>query len=178
VSVSTFDRFTMRRGVSLLGVLVILLVVAFAAGLAIPGFFAQSAVTLDNAALLLVRDIHSAQNRALWAGSDTLVHFDDDGGGYRILDRSGRMVEQLGALGDFEQRFDDHGVFQGVRIARIDCGGDRELVFDGKRRDWEGGEIELVFRGDRRLVRIAPRTGEVRVIGIQRAGWDSAKEAQ
>jgi hypothetical protein len=160
-----------RSGISLLSVLLVLVVIAAVAGWAIPAFFAQPDVTLDNAAHLLARDIRTAQNRAMWSGVDAYLQFDADGGGYRIVDRNGQALERLGALGDWPQRYEEGGVFAGVRIARVDCGADRALLFDAKKRDWEGGEIELAFGGHTRVVRVSERQGEVTVLGVKRR-WD------
>ncbi|MCE9595334.1 MAG: GspH/FimT family protein [Planctomycetes bacterium] len=157
-----------RSGVSLLAVLLILVGIALVAGWAIPRFFAQPDVTLDNAANLLARDIRTAQNRAMWSGIDAYVRFDEDGGGYRIVDHNGKQLERLGALGDWGQRYEDGGVFGGVTIERVACGDDNALYFDAKKRDWEGGEVEIGFRGDTRIVRVAPRQGEVTVLGMKR----------
>lgn len=167
--VSQFDRpARARAGVSLFSVLVILVGIAFVAGWAIPAFFSQPDVTLDNAANLLVRDVRTAQNRAMWSGIDAYLRFDDDGGGYGIVDSNGRPLERLGALGDWDQRYEEGGVFDGVRIVRVDAGPDRALLFDAKKRHWEGGEIELGFRGDTRVVRVTPHHGEVTVLAIAR----------
>lgn len=160
----TRPRLRSRAGFGLLAVLLLLLAIAVAASVAIPWFFGRAEVTLDNAAQLLSRDIRSAQNRSLWMTADTLILFDADGGGYRIIDREGRMVERLGALGDLEQRYDEGGVFEGVRLTRVDCGPDRALTFDGAKREWEGGEIEISFRGESRLIRVQQRTGQVNIV--------------
>lgn len=157
-----------RAGVGLLVVLLILSVIALATGLAVPAFFAQAEVTLDNACILLVRDIRAAQNRAAWSGSDTLIALDEDGGGYRMVDLSGRLVERLGSLGSYERRFEEEGVFEGVHISRIVAGADNAFCFDSKKRNWEGGEVELTFDGESRVVRIAARTGEVTIVGLKR----------
>jgi hypothetical protein len=164
-----------RAGVGLLVVLLILALIALVTGIAVPAFFAQPEVTLDNACILLVRDIRSAQNRAAWSGTDTLIAFDHDGGGYRMVDLSGRLVERLGSLGSYERRFDDEGVFEGVHISRIVAGADNALCFDSKKRNWEGGEVELTFDGESRVVRIAARTGEVSIVGLKRP-WTSEAE--
>jgi hypothetical protein len=157
-----------RSGISLLSVLLVLVIIAALAGWAIPVFFAQPDVTLDNAANLLMRDIRTAQNRAMWSGVDAYLQFDADGGGYRIVDRNGRPLERLGALGDWAQRYDDGGVFQGVRVERVACGADRALFFDAKKRHWEGGEVELGFGGQTRVVRVSARQGEVTLLGLER----------
>jgi hypothetical protein len=174
--VRTFVSRNRRAGASLLAVLLLLVGIAVAAGWAIPSFFAQPDVTLDNAANLLARDIRTAQNRAMWSGVDAYVSFDADCGGYRIVDHDGKELERLGALGDWGQRYEDGGVFQGVSIVRVACGPDNALAFDAKKRDWEGGEVELGFRGDTRIVRVTPQQGEVVVLGVKRR-W-SAADAQ
>ncbi|MCC6405697.1 MAG: GspH/FimT family protein [Planctomycetes bacterium] len=165
-----------RAGISLLSVLLVLATIAVLAGWAIPTFFGQADVTLDNAANLLVRDIRTAQNRAMWSGVDAYVQFDADCGGYRIVDRNGRALERLGALGDWAQRYEEGGVFQGVKVVRVDCGPDRALLFDAKKRNWEGGEIELGFAGETRVVRVHARQGDVTVLGLKRS-WKHGEPA-
>src|ERR1700741_3183644 len=55
-----------RAGVTLLAMLLTLTCLAVVAGLAIPAFFNLYRITLDHAARLLARDIHVAQNLALF----------------------------------------------------------------------------------------------------------------
>src|SRR5215204_5902831 len=59
------------RGIGLLGVVLTLGCVALLAGLIIPAFFGRHTVTLDNAALLLARDLRAVQNRAAHTGQKT-----------------------------------------------------------------------------------------------------------
>lgn len=162
---------------SLLAVLLILAAIAVAASWAIPSFFAQPDVTLDNAASLLARDLRTAQNRAMWSGIDAYLRIDADGGGYSIVDGNGRPLERLGALGDWAQRYEEGGVFDGVQIVRVEAGPDRAFLFDAMRHHWEGGEVELAFGGDRRVVRVHAGEGEVTVVGLAGSATTEASPA-
>lgn len=154
------------RGVSLGGVIASLSVVALLAGLTIPTFFARHAVTLDNAAILLARDLRTVQNRAAHLGQATSLRFDLHG--WRAFDAAGRPLTRFSTGEAIERRLDADAVFEGVTVQSLEFGEDAELHFDAHGRLDRGGSLEVVYRGQRRQVRV--REGDARVLidGLER----------
>lgn len=161
------------RGVSLGGVLLTLTLVGGAAGLAIPAYFGRHEVTLDNAAILLAQELRMAQNRSAYLGVDSVFAFEGDG--WRVLDLAGQVVRRPGAGPPFERDLAADGVFEGVRVERVDLGADAALVFDRYGRAQEDGEIVLAYAGERREVRVDARTGLVSIDGLRRPWIDEGR---
>lgn len=155
-------------GFSLGGIIATLAVVALIAGVSIPAFFARHAVTLDNAAILLARDLRSVQNRAAHLGQATTLRFDPLG--WRAFDASGQPLNRFGGTEPIERRLDADAVFEGVTIESLHMGDRAQVVFDAAGRPDRGGSLEVVYRGQRRLVRVSPTNGRVSVEGLER-GW-------
>jgi len=159
-----------RGGVGLLPILVTLALVALIAGLAIPLWFGRHEVTLDNAALLLARDLRAIQNRAAFLGRGARVVFDAHG--WQGTDSAGAPLARFGGTESFRRRLDADGVFEGVTLQAIRFGEDRALEFGPRGEALEGGSIELHFRGEVRRVVLSAPQGSVRVEGLARPWSD------
>ncbi len=146
-----------RAGISLLAILITLCAIAVAALVAIPAFFGRTDVTLDNACRLLVKDLRSAQNRAAFLKTEAVFAFNENG--WVATNRLGGPLSRANAPDELARDLARDGVFEGVRIRRIDFGEDRSLVFSERGVALEAGEVELVFRGDVRVVRVEVGTG-------------------
>ncbi|MBK7878880.1 MAG: hypothetical protein IPJ77_24740 [Planctomycetes bacterium] len=94
-------REARRSGFSLLELLLVLVGITVLAAVSIWAFFARAEVTLENAARLLVEDLHLAQSRALFLRAPVEFRFDADGFGYQVSDSTGQSsgVEALDFLG-------------------------------------------------------------------------------
>jgi len=139
---------TLRRaGFTIPELLVALVAIAIVAGIAIPMHFARAEVTLENAGVLLARDLRAAQNGAAYHGRSLRVDFDDDGGGYRVLDPRGQVVEHPRTGEPFVRRYDR----------------DRGFAL-------ESGRLVLVYGGDTRELLVERYTGEVILVGST-SGW-------
>jgi Tfp pilus assembly protein FimT len=158
------DRRSVRMGVSLLTILVTLAGVAFVAGLAIPLWFSRHEVTLDNAALLLLRDLRAAQSRAAILGVPLELELEEHG--WRARFHDGSQVLRAGSDEPLVRALNADGVFEGVTLAAIQFGADSAVDF-GSIGEWiESGSVELRFRGEvRRLVLTAPR-GDIEIEGL------------
>jgi Tfp pilus assembly protein FimT len=169
-------RSTERRGVSLLTILLTLAGVALVAGLAIPLWFARHEVTLDNAALLLVRDLRATQSRAAILGEP--MQFELDQHGWQAKLSNGEPVLRAGSDEPLMRRIDADGVFEGVTLSEIQFGADHAVAF-GPIGEWkESGSVELHFRGEtRRIVVTAPR-GDIRIEGLQRSSDRAESDSQ
>jgi hypothetical protein len=158
------------RGISLGGVIASLAGIALLAGVAIPTFFARHAVTLDNAAILLARDLRTVQNRAAHLGQATSLRFDLHG--WRAFDAQGRPLTRFSSGDAIERRLDADAVFEGVTVESLDFGEGARIHFDAHGRPDRGGSLEVVYRGERRRVRVSQGDGRVRIEGLRRRWID------
>jgi hypothetical protein len=155
--------------------LLVLTLMAVVAGLAIPAYFGRHSITLDNAARLLARDLHVAQNMAGFDGVPCTVQFFDDGRGWRVVDKRGVVVARPDQQGPFERDFGVDGVFEGVRIEHVDFGGRREIHYDKAGRALPGGTLQVTFDGEVRVVRVFPLSGRVILDGLAEEYFDAAR---
>ncbi|MCZ6598601.1 MAG: type II secretion system protein [Planctomycetota bacterium] len=159
-----------REGFTIIELLLALVVISLVAALSIPAYFARSEVTLENAAVLLARDLRSAQNRAAFRGRRTVVEMFPDRDGYQVLDQTGRPVTNPRTSEAFVRRYSIDGVFRGVEVLNVDFGGDRRLVYDENGQPGEAGEVTLGFDGDTRVVRVSAPGGRITILGTT-SGW-------
>jgi hypothetical protein len=159
-----------RAGVGLGGVIASLAAVAVIAGVAIPTFFARHAVTLDNAAILLARDLRSVQNRAAHLGQSMTLQFDANG--WRAFDAHDRPLKRFASEERIERRLDADAVFEGVTLEALRFGAESAVHFDASGRPDRGGSLEVVYRGERRRLELSPIDGRVALEGLERAWSD------
>jgi len=160
-----------RRGIDLGGVIASLAAVALLAGLVIPAFFGRGAVTLDNAAVLLARDLRSAQNRAAHLGQPTSMRFDAHG--WWALDARGAPLERFSSNERIERRLDVDAVFEGVQLEEIEFGPEAEVHFDPSGRPDRGGTLQVVYEGERRTLRLSPTDGRITIDRLEREWIDT-----
>lgn len=158
-----------RGGFTILELLVALALIALVASIAIPAWFERGEVTLENASVLLARDLRLAQNSAAALGRRTTVEFLADGTGYRVLDAEGRVVVHPRSGRLFQRIYPADGVFQGVEVADVDLLGGRKVVFNRDGTARQGGRIVLAFQGERRTVKIERESGFITIVG---SGWE------
>ncbi len=154
-----------RHGFTLLDLLLGLTAIAIASGLAIPAYFANPEVTLENAGVLLAHDLRAAQNRAAYFAEECHFEFLEEGKGYRVTDREGDVLVHQGTGLDFIRFYPEDGVFEGVEILEVDAGGDRSITYDDQGRPEESARITLGYRGERRVVELEAHSGSVKLIG-------------
>ena len=151
-----------RSAISIVEVLILLMTITLIACLAITTFFKRPEVTLDSAVELLMEDMLIAKNRALVTHSPVSVTFYEDGRGYEVRDKSGRLLPSPAGIGDFIRDYDYDAVFEGVAIAHVEFGDDRSLTFDRSGMTLEDGYVVAEFRGETRTVEMT-REGGVRL---------------
>ena len=144
-------------GFTILELLVSLAAVSVAATAAVSAYFSCGDVTLDNAARLLIDDLHQAQIHAVARVAPVEVHFNPDGSGYRIVDVKNALVP----TSDIERSYTRDAVFEGVWITAVRIGGENTLTYDGNGTTRQSGEITLSYQGEQRTVFIERPSGTI-----------------
>lgn len=159
-------------GFSLLELVLVLALVAVVAAWAIPAFYARPSVTLDNAALLLARDLRSAQNRAAARRAPVEVRFFEDGDGYEAVDAYGRHLPDPGGGGAFVRRYSRDAVFEGVRLANLDGTLAHPVRYDARGFAEEDARLVVTYGGASRQVSLEGGTGLVEIDGLDEPWTD------
>ncbi len=159
-----------KSGFSILGLLGTLVFIAVGAGLAVPVYFARSEITLENAGILLARDLRAVQNRAAYLSEVSHVVFLEHGDGYLVKNEQGAIIRNPCTNRPFERRYSSDGVFRGVELVDVQFGDDRTLVYDDRGMPLESGEITLSFRGEERVLHLQKHSGKIEIIGST-SGW-------
>ncbi len=163
-----------RAGFTALELLLTLVLFAFVAATSIHVYFAQADVTLENAAILLARDLRAAQHRSTYTGEQSLFYFVASGDGYLVTGPDGEVVHNPQTDEPFERSYSRDGVFRGVRIDGVlAADGDRILVYDALGMPLEDVEIRLVYRGSTRVVQVEQESGRILVLGST-SGFDAS----
>jgi Tfp pilus assembly protein FimT len=150
----------------------VLALITVVAAIAIPLFYSRPAVTLDNAAILLARDLRAAQNEAVHRRKDVYAHFFGDGSGYRVFDESGEALKNPTGSGELVRRYTADAVFEGVRVASVEFGPRHMARFTPDGLAVRGGVVVLEFRGDQRILTLAEGSGLVEITGLERPWVD------
>jgi len=159
-----------QRGFTVFELLICLGLVTLTAALAIPMYFERGEVTLEHAALQLCNDLRSTQNRAAYQGTETVLHFDEDGCGYAALDGSAGSKGRR-KLRPVARRYTRDGVFEGVRVLSVVLeNGGRSVRYQALGNAVDAGEIVLGFRGETRTIRIERGAGQLSIFDSS-SGW-------
>lgn len=159
-----------KEGFTLLELLVALVLISLLAAIAIPVYFGRGEVTLENAAILLAKDLRAAQNRSAFLSETTMVEPLAHGDGYRIMDSDGLPVDNPLNQLPFERRYSVDGVFRGVVVSAFELGPDGRLAFDERGMASESGHFTLRYGDDERTVLITAPHGQIQVLGST-SGW-------
>ncbi len=160
-----------RRGFTILELVLALTLVSVVASVAIPAYFDRGDVTLENAAVLLARDMRAAQNRSAYLGEPSRIEFYADGTGYRATTWKGRIIRNPRTEEAFVRDYSQDGVFEGVRFHEVDMGDEGLLRFDGRGRALDTGTVVLGYGVERRTLLIEEGTGKIRILGST-SGWN------
>ena len=137
-------------------------------------YFARPEVTLDNATLLLARDMRIAQNRAVLLRRPVYLVFAEDGDGYRIYDDT--EDAQSSRLGSerVERRYGRDAIFRGVRILHFGLATLARITFPPDGSEPPSGRIMLSYGDETRTLEIEGGTGRI-LLGeraTERSAWD------
>jgi hypothetical protein len=162
-----------KVGFSLIELFVSLAMVAIVAAFVVHEWFDRSEVTLENAAVLMARDLRSAQDRGAYFGEPVRFSFLAEGDGYEALDETGRVIQHPRTGLPFERRYSESGVFRGVFVVEVRFGADRSVDFDQDGRALESGEVTLAFGSDRRTIRLEKLSGRLTIVGSTSDWYDA-----
>ena len=159
-----------RGGFTILELMLALALISVVAAVAIPAYFGRGHVTLENATILLARDLRAAQNRCAYLGVRADVEFFVDGDGYRVVGPKGEPIRNPRNDGTFVRRYSSDAVFEGVVIVHTSVGPDNKLSYDERGFAREAAAITLVFGGDTRTLRVDEKSGAITIVGST-SGW-------
>ena len=147
------------RGFTLAELTLALVVIAFLAAYSISSFFAQGDMTLHNALKLLAEDLRQAQNRASYLQLPVSLVFDASGDGYHLVDGGPIEPHKARNLPTVARRYSSDGVFEGVRITRVDLAGATCIQFDERGRALTGGTVVVSYRNESRMLALEKGRG-------------------
>ncbi len=164
-------RNGLRSGVTLVHLVLLLAVLTWAASAAIPAWFSRVDVTLENAAVLLTRDLCDARDRAAFQHREITVKFYADGDGYEVVGADGEPIEAPVGDGGFVRRYSRDAVFRGVSIESVEAGVGNALRFGPRGLALTGGRITVTFDDARRTVVLEEKTGDLTIEGMPIPSW-------
>jgi hypothetical protein len=149
------------RAFTILELLLVLAVVTFTAAISIWAYFSRPEVTLDNAALLLARDMRIAQNRALLLRHPVYLVFYKEGDGYRVVDDLQESSIARQGYERIERRFSRDAIFEGVKILRVGLGSNDCIAFPSDGGPMPSGRLMLSYGNETRALEIEDGTGRI-----------------
>ena len=154
-----------QRGFTVLALLLVLVILSLVAATGVRWYFSRADVTLENAAVLLARDVRAAQHRSIFLGRPGRLLFLPDGTGYVLLDEKGELAQNPQTNEPFWRVYPDDGVFVGVQVLSARAGSDRAFEIDSHGMAKEELEVELGFQGARRVLRYDPASSRITIEG-------------
>jgi hypothetical protein len=158
------------RRFTVLGLLLVLFLLSLGAATTVRWYFASADVTLENAAVLLARDLRAAQHRSIFLAKVGRLQFFGDGSGYALLDSTGTVTHNPQTDEPFLRIYPDDGVFVGVSVLAAEAGSDRTLEIDDRGRPLEDLAVTLAYQDERRTLRMARESGNIAIEGST-SGW-------
>ena len=159
-----------RHGFTILELLIALVGASVLAATVIRVYFAQPSVTLENAAVLLARDLRAAQNRSAYLAEPCRFELFANGDGYQVTDLEGNLLVNPRTQRGFERIYSIDGVFRGVVMSEVLAGPDGVLVYDARGLAVDPGRFTLTFQDETRVVHVAKGSGNVLIEGST-SGW-------
>lgn len=164
-----------RAGFTILELLLVLVVISLCAATTVRCYFSSSDVTLENAVILLARDLRAAQHRSIFLGEPGHMRFLPDGSGYALTDESGEIAHHPQTDEPFVRVYPEDGVFVGVEVSAARAGDDRTLHIDDRGTALELLEVTLSFEGEQRTLRLDPASNTITILGST-SGWQDVEK--
>jgi type II secretory pathway pseudopilin PulG len=159
-----------QGGFTIIHLLIVLTVLSFLAAFTIRTYFARADVTLENAAILLAKDIRAAQHRSIFLDETSVLVFLEDGEGYRVCDGQGNLAVNPVTDEPFLRRYPEDGVFHGVKVAEVQAGTDEALRIDSHGTPLSSLRVTLEYHGNHRTIVLDGSTGEISITDSS-SGW-------
>jgi len=156
------------RGFTILELLIALAALTLIAAFSLWAYFTRPEVTLDNAAVLLARDLRIAQNRAILLRRPVHFVFSPEGDGYCILDDAGGGQLSRAGFERIDRRYSRDAIFEGVQIIRAGLAATDRIVFSGRDGQSPSGRIMLSYGDQTRTLEIESGTGKILLTDAER----------
>lgn len=156
-----------ERGFTILELCITLTLVTCVAAVSIWSYFSRAEVTLQNAAQLLVEDLHLAQVRASYTHSPIEIVFLPNGEGYYVVDAND-ADDGLLPNERVPRRYPADAIFEGVEILDRRMDSSRSLVFDSNGHANTNLTVVLSFASHTRTVTLSKRDGVAFVTDVVR----------
>ncbi len=85
-------RYRLRKGFTLVEVIVVVVIISIAALIAIPMFSSAGSMQIGSAANIIAADLEYAKSMAITRGQNYSIVFDATAESYRIVDQSGNVI--------------------------------------------------------------------------------------
>lgn len=153
-----------RSAFTLTELVLTLALITILASIALPTYFGRPEVTLENAALLMAKDLRQAQNRAAYLGQSVDFVIERDGTGYSVSDPIAANGKHM------ERDYSRDAVFEGVRIVNVNLGPGMAFHFSPRGIALGGGSVTLAYAGDTRVLHVSSGSGHIQIDGST-SGW-------
>lgn len=158
----------LRRGFTLIEVVMVIVIVGILTAIAIPRFQAFYAVKLDGAAKKVISDIRYVQQIAIANHTSTRIVFDPVTERYRAEEESPRGSNFWRAIsspfmsGSMTADFTKDPQYAGINITSPSFGAGSTLMFDWRGQPVSGGSVTLSYNDNTRRVEVVGTTGQVK----------------
>lgn len=180
-------RSVVRRGYTLIELLIVVAVLGLAGALLVPHLVDRDSFVAQAATRQVIADLHFAQSDALAHQGYRRVHFYDDGSGYCIVrvsasdyaaawdpDTADYVADPLGSMGNYIVNFPTHPRFEDVTLTDVSIdGGGLDVIYDplggtimAGGGPGSGGTLRVTTDDHTYELSIAPFTGKLTVTTI------------
>jgi prepilin-type N-terminal cleavage/methylation domain-containing protein len=159
------------NGFTMVEIVIVVVILSFAAMLAIPMMSGAASMQLRSAANMAAGDLEYVKSLAISRGESFSVEFDASAESYRIVDANGAvMTHPVRAGQDYTVQFAGQSRLNRVNIASVDFNGTSKVTFDylGSPHDGSGnplntGEVTLQADSATITISVEPVTGFISI---------------
>ena len=155
-------RRSNSSGFTLAELIVVVVILAVAAGMVVPYAISTSDLSVVSAARILAADLEYAQNLAITTQQSVIVSFDVANETYSLSNASGVLDHPINKR-PYVVSFPSLRGFEGVNVVSAGYGGQAEVTFDVVGSPDDGGTTVLQAGAHTYVVSVAPATGRVTV---------------
>lgn len=162
-SVMVPKPLTKRSGFTLFELLIVISVLSIWSAFTIAQHFEEPDITLESAAVLVAKDLRTAQDRSAYLGEPARFELNPDG--YRLVDRRGRVVRHPRSQEPFHREWTMDAVFDGIQVEGLEPGESRAIEIDRSGGVRSSEVITLSFRGEERSIKLYSATSRIVILG-------------